>query len=60
MAQGAEVPYNDANRDRVAEVPDVAAEIINISVQLAAVRQETEEKNSESSSDGTSEPVASH
>ena len=59
MAQGVEIPFNDANRDRIAEVPDVAAEIINLAVQLASVRQEVEEKNSESSFVGPSEPAAS-
>ena len=44
-AQGVEIPYNDENRDRVAEVPEVAAELIQISVQLAAYRQEQEEGN---------------
>ena len=44
-ADGVEIPYTDDNRDRVAEVPDVAAEIINIAVQLAAHRQEQEEGN---------------
>ena len=58
-AQGVEIPYDIDNRDRMAEVPDVAAEIISIAVRLASHRQETEEKNSESSSAGTSEPVTS-
>ena len=44
-AQGTDIPYTDENRDRVAEVPEVAAEIINIAVQLAAHRQEQEEGN---------------
>jgi len=45
LANGVEIPYNDENRDRVAEVPEVAAELIQISVQLAAHRQEQEEGN---------------
>jgi hypothetical protein len=44
-ANGVEIPYSDENRDRVAEVPEVAAELIQISVQLAAYRQEQEEGN---------------
>ena len=58
-AQGAEIPFNEANRDRVAEVPEVAAEIIQIAVQLAAYRQEQEAGNSGNSSVGTSEPGTS-
>ena len=60
MASGVEIPFTEDNRDKVAEVPDVAAEIIGIAVQLASKRQEAEEKNSESSLAGTSEPAASH
>lgn len=45
MANGVEIPFNEENRDRVAEVPEVAAELIQISVQLAAHRQEVEEGN---------------
>jgi len=44
-ANGVDIPYNDDNRDRVAEVPEVAAEIIKIAVQLASFKQETEEGN---------------
>ena len=44
-ANGVDIPYNDDNRDRVAEVPEVAAEIIKIAVQLASFKQETEEEN---------------
>ena len=60
MAGGVEIPFTEDNRDRVAEVPDVAAEIISISVQLASKRREAEEKNSESSFAGTSVTAASH
>jgi hypothetical protein len=51
-AQGKDIPFSEENRDRVAEVPDVAAEIIQIAVQLAAHRQQAEEGNSENSSAG--------
>ncbi len=44
-AAGVEIPYTDENRDRVAEVPEVAAELIQIAVQLASYRQEQEEGN---------------
>jgi len=60
MANGVEIPFNDDNRNRVAEVPDVAAEIISIAVNLASMRQEGEEKNSENSLAGTSVTAASH
>ena len=59
MAQGVEIPFDPVNRDRMAEVPDVAAEIIQIALQLAATRQEAEEGNSGNSSAGNSEPVTS-
>ena len=45
MANDVEIPYSEENRDRVAEVPEIAAEIIQISVQLASHRVEQEEKN---------------
>ena len=44
-ANGDEIPYSDQNRDRVAEVPEVAVEIINIAMQLASHRQSVEEGN---------------
>jgi hypothetical protein len=44
-ANGVDIPFNEDNRNRVAEVPEVAAEIIKIAVQLASFKQETEEGN---------------
>ena len=59
LAQGVEIPFNDENRDRVAETLEASIEIIKIARELAATRFEVEEKNSETSSPGTSEPVTS-
>ena len=44
-ANDVDIPFNEDNRNRVAEVPEVAAEIIKIAVQLASFKQETEEGN---------------
>ena len=44
-ANGVEIPFTEENRDRVAEVPEIAAEIIQIAVQLASFKQEQEEGN---------------
>jgi hypothetical protein len=44
-ANGVEIPYSNETRDRVAEVPEVAVEIINIAMQLASHRQSVEEGN---------------
>ena len=44
-ANGVDIPFTESNRDRVAEVPEVAAEIIKIAVRLASFKRETEEGN---------------
>lgn len=44
-ANDVDIPFTEENRDRVAEVPEIAAEIIQIAVQLASHRLEVEEGN---------------
>ena len=58
-AQGKEVEFNATNRDRLAEVPEVASMLMETAISLASSRQQVEEGNSESSSDGTSDQVTS-
>lgn len=54
-ASGTEIKYNEVNRNRLAEVPDIASELMTAALSLATRRSQVEEGNSASSSAGTSE-----
>ena len=45
MSNGVDIPYTDDNRDRLAEVPQLAQRLLEIATDLAVTKQEGEEKN---------------
>jgi hypothetical protein len=56
---GEEIPFTEKARDQIA-VTEALGDFVLIAKDLGVVRQKEEEKNSEDSSAGTSEPVTSH
>ena len=56
---GREIPFNDDNFAEVVGDADLGPKILEIAKDLGIKSQEEEEKNSENSSAGTSEPVTS-
>ena len=59
-ADDREIPFNEENLKEVAGNERLGPKLIEMAKDLGVQQQEEAEKNSEDSSSGTSEPVASH